>query len=83
MDWDPSVRARFDNMISMIPFFQRKMAEKLAGKKAEENAVARGAALVEEQDVVSAFISETPVPFRALMRDTAIKAGFDMSEMGK
>ena len=78
MDWNPEVKAKFDNMISMIPFFQRKMAERLAGKKAQENAAARGAAVVEEPDVVSAFLSETPKPFLAMMKETAAKAGFRM-----
>ena len=80
MDWEPVARTKFEKMISMIPFFQRKMAEKLAGKKAGENASARGAALVEEQDIVAAFISETPAPFQKGMRETARNAGFDMPE---
>lgn len=80
MDWEPKAKTKFDNMISMIPFFQRKMAERLAGKKAEENAAARDAGMVEEPDIVSAFISETPKPFQASMRETAAKAGFDMPQ---
>ncbi len=78
MDWNTEARSKFEKMISMIPFFQRKMAERLAGKKAEENAGARGASLVEEPDIVSALISETPAPFQAMMRDTARKAGFNL-----
>jgi hypothetical protein len=80
MEWDVDSKAKFDKMIGMIPFFQRKMAEKLAGKKAQENAAVRGSAKVEEQDIVSAFISETPAPFQPMMRDTAARAGFDMSQ---
>ncbi|MHB8173205.1 MAG: hypothetical protein ACYDFU_01940 [Nitrospirota bacterium] len=80
MDWEREARAKFEKMISMIPFFQRKMAEKLAGKKAEQNASARGAACVEEADIVSAFISETPAPFQKGMRETAKTAGFQMPE---
>ncbi len=76
MDWNPEVKTKFDNMISMIPFFQRKMAERLAGKKAQENAAARGSVVVEEPDVVSAFMTETPKPFLAMMKETATKAGF-------
>ncbi len=72
-------REKFERMISMIPFFQRKMAEKLAGKKAEENAAGRGATMVEEPDIVSAFISETPAPFQGMMRETAARAGFNMN----
>ncbi len=78
MDWDAGAKAKFDHMISMIPFFQRKMAERLAGRKAQENAAARGAPVVGEPDIVSAFISETPAPFQAMMRETARKAGFEM-----
>ena len=78
MDWEPVAKSKFDEMLKLIPFFQRKMAEKLAGKKAEQVATGRGAAVVEEPDIVTAFIAETPAPFQASMRDTARKAGFDM-----
>jgi hypothetical protein len=27
MNWEPEAKAKFDNMMSLIPFFQRKMAE--------------------------------------------------------
>jgi hypothetical protein len=81
MDWEPEVKKKFDDMIAMIPFFQRKMAERLGGKKAEENAASRGSASVGEADVVSAFLTETPGPFRAGMRENALKAGFDMPEV--
>ena len=78
MDWDAEARTKFEKMISMIPFFQRKMAERLAGKKAEEYAQERGAAQVEEHHIVAALIAETPAPFQMSMRDTARSAGFDM-----
>jgi hypothetical protein len=78
MDWNNETKTKFDNMVAMIPFFQRKMAQRLAGKKAEENAAARGASEVTEADIVSAFLSETPAPFQKSMRETAVKAGFDM-----
>jgi hypothetical protein len=78
MDWNNEAKMKFDRLISMIPIFQRKMAQRLAGKKAEENAAARGASVVEEADIVSAFLSETPAPFHKHMRETAEKAGFNM-----
>jgi hypothetical protein len=78
MDWETVARTKFEKMISMIPFFQRKMAERLAGKKAEEYAQERGAAQVEEHHIVAALIAETPAPFQSSMRDTARTAGFDM-----
>ncbi len=54
------------------------MAERLAGKKAEQYAQERGAAQVEEHHIVAALIAETPAPFQSSMRDTARTAGFDM-----
>ena len=78
MDWDPEVKAKFDKMISMIPFFQRKMAERMAGKKAAANAMERDAERIEEVDIVRAFMSETPSPFKPLMIDTATRVGFNM-----
>jgi hypothetical protein len=78
MDWETGARTKFEKMISMIPFFQRKMAERLAGKKAEEYAQERGAERVEEDHIIAALIAETPAPFQNSMRDTARTAGFDM-----
>jgi hypothetical protein len=78
MDWETGARTKFEKMISMIPFFQRRMAERLAGKKAEEYALERGADQVEEHHIVAALIAETPAPFQSSMRETARTAGFDM-----
>ena len=60
MDWETGARTKIEKMISMIPFFQRKMAERLAGKKAEQYAQERGAAQVEEHHIVAALIAEHP-----------------------
>ncbi len=82
MDWEPEAKTKFDNMLSLIPFFQRKMAERMGTKKAEENASERDSDIVEEHDIVRALESETPTPFKALMRDTATKVGFNMDLAG-
>ncbi len=78
MEWEPEARAKFDRMMSLIPFFQRKMAERMGSRKAEENASNRDSDMVEEHDIVRALESETPAPFKELMRDTAAKVGFNM-----
>ncbi len=78
MEWEPEAKGKFNNMLSLIPFFQRKMAERMGSKKAEENAIERDSELVEERDIVMALESETPAPFKSLMRETAAKVGFNM-----
>lgn len=82
MNWEPEAKAKFDKMMSLIPFFQRKMAERMGSKKAEENASERDSDIVEEHDIVRALESETPTPFKPLMRDTAAKVGFNMDLTG-
>ncbi len=77
MEWDSEVYKKFKLMINKMPLFQRKVAEKMAGRQAEINAKERGSQLIEEQDVVRAFFSEVPKPFLEMMVALLKEVGFD------
>ena len=82
MDWNPEVKERFRVMVLKIPIFHRRITEEAVTKRAEENALARNARAVEEQDVVSAFFSDVPSPFYSMMVRLLEQAGFDYKKYG-
>ncbi len=82
MEWDTRTREKFKLMIAKMPFFHRGIAEEAVTKKSEENAQARHAARVEEQDVVSAFFSDVPTPFYSMMIRLLEHSGFDYKKYG-
>ena len=63
LKWEEEALGKYNRMITRIPMFHREIAKIVVQKKAEQNAVARGAALVEESDIVKAFFSEVPKAF--------------------
>jgi hypothetical protein len=67
MNWDEKTYENFKKLINQAPVFSRKTAERLVSQKAEENANARSSAKIEEEDMVKAFLSETPGPFKRRM----------------
>lgn len=82
MEWDQKTLNNFEVIISKIPIFHRRIAECIVRKKAEENARLRGAQLVEEKDVVSAFFSDVPLPFYSMMVRLLEQNGFDYKKYG-
>lgn len=82
LEWDPEVKERLRVMISKIPVFHRAITEEAVTRKAEENAQARNARLVEEIDVVNAFFSDVPSPFYSMMIRLLDQAGFDYKKHG-
>lgn len=77
MEWDGEVYRKFELMISKMPLFQRKVAEKMAGRQAEINAKKRGSQLIGEEDIVRAFFSEVPKPFLEMMVVLLKDVGFN------
>ncbi len=77
MDWDKEAEGKFKLMISKMPIFHRRMAEKAASVKAEAFAKERGSDKIAEEDVVRAFFLETPKPFVGLMINLMKEVGFD------
>jgi len=80
--WDPEVKERLRVLIGKIPVFHRHITEEAVTKKAEELAHTRGAAQVEELDVVSAFFSDVPSPFYSMMVRLLEQTGFDYKKYG-
>lgn len=75
--WEAGAKAKYVEMIAKIPLFHRDIAKQVVDKKAAENAQARGAAQVEEQDIIRAFFSEVPMTFYSLMIRLFESVGFD------
>jgi len=67
MAWDEQVRGIFDRIIDAVPAEFREISKKVVSRKAEALAAARQAEKVCEQDMVRAFLSETPRAFQAEM----------------
>ena len=82
MNWDSHTQEKFKLMISRMPVFHRRIAEEAVTLKAQENANARGAALVSEEDVISALFSDVPTPFYSLMIRLLEDVGFDYRKYG-
>ena len=77
MDWEEKTYENFKKLINQAPVFSRKTAERLVSQKAEENSKARGSAKIEEEDMVKAFLSETPGPFKKRMFTDMERLGID------
>ena len=77
MKWDAIALSKYNKMLNMIPVFHRRLAQEVVNKKAEQGAVARGSATVEERDIVKAFMEEVPKAFYSLMVRIMDEVGFD------
>jgi len=75
--WEENVRAKYDLMITKIPLFHREIAKQVVDKKAVINAQERGSSLVEEKDVIDAFLTEVPKAFFSLMVRLFEQVGFE------
>ncbi len=75
MQWDIKTQEKLNAFISRIPVFHRHITEQAVTKKAVELAQSRGASMIEEVDVVSAFFSDVPSPFYSMMVRLLEQAG--------
>ncbi|MCX8011966.1 MAG: hypothetical protein N3A64_02275 [Desulfobacterota bacterium] len=82
MEWEKDTQKKFELLISKLPLFHRGLAQVFASKKAEENAQARGANRVEEEDLIGAFFSEVPKPFYSMMVRLLEHTGFNYKKYG-
>ena len=82
MKWETGALAKYNKMLNLIPIFHRGLAKEVVNKKAEQNAVARNAAQVEEVDIVAAFKTEVPKAFYSLMIRIMDEVGFDYKKHG-
>jgi hypothetical protein len=77
MTWEKTTEEKFKKMLGKMPIFHRHMTEIGATQKAEANARARGARIVEEADLMQAMFSEVPLQFYSLMIRLLDDVGFD------
>ncbi|RJP29501.1 MAG: hypothetical protein C4533_00465 [Candidatus Omnitrophota bacterium] len=82
MEWDKNTEDKFKLFISKIPIFHRGITEIAVRKRAEENAISRKSAIIQEQDVLSAFFSDVPSPFYSMMVRVMEQSGFDYKKYG-
>ena len=80
LTWEKTAKEKFDTMMARIPLFHREIARVVVVKKAELNAQERGCALVEEGDIVQAFLTEVPKAFFSLMIRLFNEVGFEYKE---
>ena len=76
MQWNEEALSKYNKLLNMIPTFHRRLAQEVVNKKAESSAVARGSAMVEESDIVQAFLTEVPKAFYSLMIRIMGEVGF-------
>lgn len=77
LEWEKKSQEKFDKMIERIPLFHRTLAREVAYKRAIINAQERGSGLVEEGDIVRAFLDEVPKAFYGMMIKLFNDVGFD------
>jgi len=77
LEWEPQAFSKYQEMIKKIPLFHREIAKQVVDKKAVINAQERGSNVVEDSDVVQAFLSEVPMAFYSLMIRLLDEVGFD------
>ena len=82
MNWDINTQNKLNAMIAKIPVFHRRITQEAVIKKAEELAISRKAAAVEEIDVISAFFCDVPSPFYSMMIRLLEQSGFDYKKYG-
>ena len=77
MNWDSVALSKYNKLLNLIPIFHRRLAKEVVNKKAEQMALARGSSIVEEMDIVRAFLTEVPKAFYSLMIRIMDEVGFD------
>jgi len=82
LEWEKEAFKKFELMINKMPVFHRRMADRAVKEKAQALAKARGACLVEEQDIIQAFFTEVPTPFYSLMIRLLEDVKFDYKKYG-
>lgn len=82
LPWEKETESKFQKMLARVPVFHRGITKEAVSKKALENALARKADMVYEEDVVSAFFSEVPLPFYSMMVKLLDEVGFDYKKYG-
>ena len=77
LKWEEKAFKKYQLMITKIPLFHRAIAKQVVDKKAVMDAQQRGSDIVEESDIVKAFLTEVPMAFYSLMIRLLDEVGFD------
>lgn len=80
MKWEESALDKYKEMIKKIPAFHRSIAIKIVEEQAVVNAKDRGSDIIEEEDIVKAFLCEVPAAFYSLMIRLMDDVGFNYKE---
>lgn len=80
LEWEANALKKYQLIIAKIPLFHRDIAKIVVDKKAESNAKERGSSIIEEPDIVRAFLSEVPKAFYSLMIRLFDEVGFEYKE---
>lgn len=83
IEWEKTTLSKFNTMIERLPLFHRTIAREVVNKKAILNAQSRSSKLVEEVDVVQAFLSEVPKAFYSMMIKLMNDVGLDYKKYEK
>lgn len=75
MVWEENLPEIFERILADTPEMFRDVARKAVGNRAEANAGERGASTVTPEDLVKAFMSETPEVFKADMLESLKREG--------
>ena len=77
MNWDATALSKYNKLLNLIPIFHRRIAQEVVNKKAELLAQERGSLMVEEADIIQAFLTEVPKAFYSLMIRIMDEVGLD------
>ena len=80
LEWEANALKKYQLIIAKIPLFHRDIAKIVVDKKSVSNAQDRKSNMVEETDIVSAFLSEVPKAFYSLMIRLFDEVGFEYKE---
>ncbi len=75
MDWNPATQRIFNGMIDICPPEYQMMARFVIPSLAEKYARAKGSNVIENPDMVNAFMEGVPGPFQADMKAGLKKFG--------
>ena len=76
IDWDPETQRIFEEMVKGTPPEFQSMTRMVIGALSETKAKKRGSSIIENEDMVAAFLEGTPGPFQEVMRKDLAKYGF-------
>jgi hypothetical protein len=77
MKWNPDVEKKFNEIVSKMPLFHRRIAESLVKERAELIAQENSRPEVSEAELVQAFFQEVPPAFKEMMKKLLAEMGIE------